>query len=201
MQPSPEGSRRIDLSTITTNPNYKAPIRPQNSPQTQSSRTSSALGASTLASIDALIAKNRARSAAGQQKSQSRPTYNDDVYGKGGSIFQRTGAGARTADGAGGSGNSFDVRALLRNLDTPAPGLTGNKPLEPVLRLKPTLGKTLDLDESRNFGLTRAFQVLETRINKNGNNGPGEKDPQENEVEGVVQGGFPWGMHAGQEDD
>jgi len=177
---SSQDSNRIDLSRITTNPNYRAPIRSQQSPSSQSTRTSSALGASTLASIDALIAKNRARSAAAnQQKSQSsspsRPTYNDDLYGKGGSIFSRidpsstaTSNNNTTTTAAGA--NTFDVRALLRNLDTPAPGLANAKPVDPILRLKPTLGKTVEIDEGRNFSLTRAFQVLETRINKNGNN-------------------------------
>lgn len=37
------------------------------------------------------------------------------------------------------------------------------------LRLKPTLGKSVAIVPENNFNLTRAFQVLETKINKNGN--------------------------------
>jgi len=52
-----------------------------------------------------------------------------------------------------------DVSAMTADLKAP----------ELTLRLKPTLGRTVEVDDGRGFDLTRAFVNLEAKINGRGN--------------------------------
>ena len=58
----------------------------------------------------------------------------------------------------------------VRNPQDTISQMTGDmKPVELKLRLKPTLGRSVEVDDGRGFDLTRAFVQLEARINNRGN--------------------------------
>jgi len=123
--------------------------------------------------LDKLVAGERAKQREKDEAFQQRIS-NYDIWGergakggKSGSIYDRR-APIRPPQPR----EPFDPRSLVDRARSPADvgALSADlKVPEITLRLKPTLGRTVDLNEGTNTDLTRAFVFLESKINSRGN--------------------------------
>lgn len=165
----PPTKRGISLSSILDDPTYTPPSR-RTRPQPTSSQNPTdqkSFHERLNAQIDNLVIGERARAA-------RRPS-NFDTYGPEGKLFKQTRTPNRPAGSApSSSALANNVLGLVNGLRDPRDQqyLDEQRDKEKAreqLRLHPSLGKTVDVNDASGFNITRAFITLEARINGRGN--------------------------------
>ena len=119
------------------------------------------------APIDTSIIEGIDKMIRGKVSTESSPArYNNNTYGRDGEADKRVRQPARLMNRP----SNLNVAELVgqRLAEDPA-GMADLIPEEKKLRLKPTLGRSVNVDLDRNMDLTRAFVSLEQRINGRGN--------------------------------
>lgn len=169
----------MDLSSLVEDPDYKPPVRrpfvgrsAEAGRSEGGSATRAAIRDKLNAQIDDFLAGERGRAV---KKPIRRGPSNYDTYGAGGTLFNQTRTPTRPARPPP---SSQDIATSMKNMVNMS---TSNVDMEMIeqqrerdrareqLRLHPSLGKSVDVNEAAGFGVTRAFITLEARINGRGN--------------------------------
>ncbi|KAK5957054.1 hypothetical protein OHC33_001423 [Knufia fluminis] len=157
-QPQPRRNS-LNLSSITSNPNYKAPTP-----------VSPEVRRNTMDALGSLLDRERTRVRNENEGYKTRTTTpnNYETYGR--SMFDRPTPNRPPV--AGRDFGPLDMRSMVDRFGAAGDvnALTADiKVPELALRLKPTLGRTVEVNDERSFDLTRAFVSLEAKINGRGN--------------------------------
>ncbi|KAK5070001.1 hypothetical protein LTS08_001305 [Lithohypha guttulata] len=174
----------MDLSSLSSNQNYRRPDRLQPARPPSPDAKSTAMGI-----FDKLLAEQKQKYQGGggtrtSTATATPPQFNSDHYGRGGSLSQRT----TTSPSSPFNPRSMVPPRSANDINNSVMGnLVGdlNASREESLRLTPSLGRQIRVTEV--FDLTKTIQLLESRINSRGNDaGPAEEDEEEGEVEAAV---------------
>lgn len=153
---------RMNLSGLTSSPDYKAPPQPQRASPQQDTEARRKSGSAALAD---LIESEQKRHATPSIFGSGQSTR--DIYGAGGSLSRRSTAPSRFDPASLVPRSNRDVnKAVGDALRGDINELTAEKK-EIQLRLTPSLGKQFHVTPT--FDVSRAILSMERSINNNGN--------------------------------